>query len=77
MIDDYDWIGGDMTHEELRGLADLLREVLVMNPMERKAAGEVAEHCWLLDRTREGYSDRGFNIKHGLELGLEFKHYLP
>ncbi|KAI9835245.1 MAG: hypothetical protein M1837_003873 [Sclerophora amabilis] len=49
---DYDWIGGELTHDELRSLAGLLREILVMNPMERKAAGEVAEHRWLLDHMR-------------------------
>jgi hypothetical protein len=57
IIADYDWIGGDMTHEELKDLAGLLREVLVMNPMERKAAGEVAEDCWLLCGTTYGDSD--------------------
>ena len=46
-----------MTHEELRGLTGLLREVLVMNPKLRKSAGEVAEHPWLLDATREGDPD--------------------
>ncbi|KAL8718188.1 MAG: hypothetical protein Q9225_004650 [Loekoesia sp. 1 TL-2023] len=56
IIDDYDWIGGDMTHEELMCLASLLREILVMNPTERKAAGAVAEHPWLLHHTREGKS---------------------
>lgn len=53
ILDDYDWLGGEMTHEELRSLADLLRQVLVMNPTERKTAGEVAEHPWLLDRSRK------------------------
>lgn len=42
-----------MTHDELRHLAGLLREVLVMNPIERKSAGEVAKHCWLLESSRE------------------------
>lgn len=42
-----------MTHEELRNLADLLREVLVMNPIKRKSAREIAQHCWLSGGSRD------------------------
>jgi hypothetical protein len=43
-----------MAREELKDLAGLLREVLVMNPVERKAAGEVAEDRCLLCGTKYG-----------------------
>lgn len=59
MLGDYDWQGGEMTHEDLRSLAGLLRQVLFMNPIERKSAGEVVEHPWLLDHSKEG--DVGIN----------------
>lgn len=42
-----------MTHGELQSLVGLLREVLVLNPIERKSAGELAEQGWLSDRSRE------------------------
>ena len=51
IILDYDWQGGDLSHEELKCLASLLREVLIINPIGRKAAGEVAQHPWLLAHT--------------------------
>lgn len=54
-----------MTHEQLRGLASLLREVLVMKPIERKSAGEVAEHHWLLQSSRKEDAHTGAPIGRG------------
>lgn len=42
-----------MIHEQLRSLASLLREVLVMNQIERKSPAEVVEHRWLVKSSRE------------------------
>lgn len=52
IIADYDWIGGDMTHEELKVLAGLLREVLVINPTTygekscRRSGGRLLAFVW-------------------------------
>ena len=42
-----------MTHEQLRGLAGLLYEILVVDQIERESAAEVAEHRWLVKPSRE------------------------
>ncbi|RDL35257.1 uncharacterized protein BP5553_07188 [Venustampulla echinocandica] len=44
---DYDFLGGDMTPEELKLLAALLRELLVLEPEERKSASEIVDNPWL------------------------------
>ncbi|TAQ89924.1 hypothetical protein B7494_g1788 [Chlorociboria aeruginascens] len=41
LIADYDFLGGDMTHEELKLLTALLRELLVLDPKKRKSASEM------------------------------------
>lgn len=47
LIADYDFLGGDMTHEELKLLAVLLRELLVLEPEKRKSASEIVDYPWL------------------------------
>ncbi len=44
---DYDFLGGDMTHKELKHLAALLRELLVLEPGNRKSASQIIDYPWL------------------------------
>jgi len=44
---DYDFLGGDMTHEELKLLAAILRELLALEPRKRKSASEIVDYPWL------------------------------
>lgn len=58
---DHEWLGGEVTHEDPR---DLAGSILVIDPIERKSAGEVAVHRWLLDRSREEDPNGGSQLNH-------------
>ena len=44
---DYEFLGGDMTDEELKLLTALLRDLLVLEPGKRKSASEIVDYPWL------------------------------
>ena len=55
-----------MTHEELKLLAALLREILVFEPKKRQSASKIVDHPWL-----RGSWDRSFSRRRGKS--IEYK----